>query len=210
MISTKSYFVSFQRERMYWHRASRILSSYAQKLWRGYKGRAIFRRTRAMRLLPDPSDAFAHDAWVKLQQESSPPCRTWNMYSEFVLGKKPRSWADRRVKRNGHFRDVVFWVNNLTQHASWTQPPKWKQLDSRECKMRIQVLQLGYTISQHHTASKLQALWRARIARRNLSLILRARRVVEKAIETYYLEPQNTVALCNYTLHVHVVQVCDN
>ena len=111
------------------------------------------------------------------------------------------------MKRNGYFRDVVFWVNNLTQQTSWTQPSKWKQIDLREYEMRLQVLQLGYTISQHKTASKLQAMWRSRIAKRNLSLILKAQKVVKKAIETYYFNPENIVALCNYTLHVHVVQV---
>ena len=211
MVVVKTYFTSFQYERLFWHRASRILAIFAQRLWRGHKGRSQARRLREMSNLPDPSDTslpYSYDEWVQHQTEAHPPSRTWNMYSEFVLSGKPRTWQERRIKRNGLFyRDVVFWVNNLTQQTSWTQPQKWKILDQQEYIMRLQVIKIGYTLAQHQTACKLQVLWRARVAKRNLSLILRSQRVIKKAIDVYYCDPENIVALCNYTLYIHVVQV---
>jgi hypothetical protein len=209
MVLVKSYFTSFQRERLYWHRASRILASLVQRLWRGHKGRSQTRRLREIKNLSNPSDALKHDEWVKHQEEAYPPSRTWNMYSEFVLSGKPRSWQGRRIKRNGYFKDVIFWVNNLTQQASFTQPARWRELDKREYNMRQQVLKLGYTLAQNETACKLQLIWRARVAKRNLSLILRAHRVMNKAIDVYYTDPNNLVALCNYTLYIHAIKVCN-
>lgn len=208
MIMVKSYFTSFQRERLFWHRASRILAFHLQRFWRGHKGRSKARRIREIETLSNPNDALAFDEWLVHQKEAYPPCRTWNMYSEFVLSGFPMSWEERRLKRDGYFRDVKFYANNLTQQAFWTQPSKWKALDLKELETRVQVVRMGFSVDQHETASKLQSLWRARVAKRNLALLLKAHRVMNKAIEMYYKDPNNIVALCNYTLHVHVVQVC--
>lgn len=209
MAMVRIYFVSFQRERLFWHRASRILAILSQRLWRGYKGRSLARRIFEIKALSDPNNSLAFDEWLSHQQEAYPPRRTWNMYSEFVLSGSPRSWEERRLKRNGcHFRDVKFYANNLTQQVFWNQPPKWKVLDLKEAETRIQVVRMGFSVDQHETASKLQHLWRARVAKKHLTLLLKAHRVMNKAIDLYYKDPNDLIALCNYTLHVHVVQVC--
>ena len=208
MAMAKCFFVSFLKERLFWYQSSRILATLTQRLYRGHRGRAIARRRFEMEQLSDPSKALSFDDWKQHQLMSHPPSRSWNIYSEYVLSGKPRTWQERRVKRRGcYYRDVTFWVNNLTQQASWTQPPKWKELDRQEYEMRQQVLAIGYTLAQNETARKLQNLWRAKVGKRNLSLILKAHKIVKHAIDIYYSEPDNIVALCNFTLHVHVVQV---
>ncbi len=184
MVVVKAYFVSFQRERLFWHRASRILSSTAQRLWRGYKGRSESRHIREMKKLPDPNNAIAFNEWVHHQKEAYPPCRTWNMYSEYILSGKPRSWEERKLKRHGqYFRDVKFYANNLTQQVTWSQPNKWEKIDAKEVEIRLQVVRMGFSVEQHAVASKLQTLWRARIAKRNLAILLKAHRVINEAID---------------------------
>ncbi len=208
MRQVKSYFVNFLKERLYSYQASRNLAIIGQRLWRGHKGRSKFRRLIEMEFLSDPSDALSFDEWIRYQEISHPPRRFWSMYSEYVLSGFPQTWQERKIKRNGRYRDVVFWVNNLTKKASWTQPQKWKDFDNKEFEMRQQVLKLGYDLTQNKIAKKLQNLWRATKAKKNLSLMLRARNIVRDAVDMYYSsKTENIVALCNYTLHLHAIQV---
>ena len=207
MVVMKSYFINYRKDRLTWYRSSRILATTIQKLYHGHKGRSTSRRLIDMQALPNPRRAIAFDAWLQIQHISHPPSRTWNIYSEYVLSGKPRTWKERRIKRNGRYRDVVFYVNNLTRQARWEQPPNWIDLDRRDREHRLQVLKSGYTHCENETATKLQLLWRTRIAKRNLALFIRAQKVMKQSIDKYEEQPDNIVSLCNYTLHLHVVKV---
>ena len=108
------------------------------------------------------------------------------------------------MKRNGCFRDVRFYAHNITRCGTWDQPTKWHSVDQRAYEQRQSILLLGFTADQDKAARTMQQLWRARVARRHLTLILKAQRLMSTAEEKYEAEPHCLEALCNYTLKTHV------
>ena len=206
MRTARLYYLYFHRETLILHRHCRILATSVQRLWRGYGGKANARKIREQNTLPDPANALHHEEWVQFQKDSNPPRRTWCSYSEYVLGGYPRTWPERTAtKRHGmFFRDVKFWINNVTRTAYWDQPDAWKLLDRRSMEERISILKLGYTMEQYNATRKVQQLWRAKVAKRHLQLILTAHRLMSGAEERYFRKPKDLSALCNYVLYVHV------
>ncbi|KAL3804333.1 hypothetical protein HJC23_011261 [Cyclotella cryptica] len=184
------YFKFILWERLWWHRASRILALIAQRLWRGFTGRAYFRRLHEMRNLPNPNDIRNHDFWEQLQNEAHPPTKELGVYAEYTLGGTPRTWAERNYeKRNGMYRDVVFYANVVTRRAMWTKPNGWLFRDHRE-----------------YYVLRLQTFWRARVAKRKIRLLVKAKILLENA---YSKDLENTkqdiTSLCNFALYTHVV-----
>ena len=208
MRSKKLYYSSFLRDRLWWYRASRNVSIPSQRLWRGFCGRSRARKLREMMALPNPSKAQNFEIWIRIQKEAHPPQRVWKTWAEYVLSGYPRTWDERSIKRNGiYYRDVKFWVNMVTRKSTWTQPQEWVVLDRKEFENRLETLRMGFTLEQRVATQKLQALWRAKRARKYLSFILHAKRIMDKAILTYSQNPSDITALVNYTLYVHVILV---
>lgn len=185
-----SYFKSYNRERLWWYRASRNLALAAQCLWRGFKARSHFRQLYEMNHLPDPTDMRNFDFWERCQYEAHPPKRELGIFAEYTLSGTPRSWQDRNVKRDGVFyRDVVFYANTITKRATWTKPKGWLFKDHRE-----------------YYVLRVQTFWRARVAKRKIRLYTKAKLLLENA-HSQDLEKtkQDIASLCNYTLYVHCV-----
>ena len=203
-----TYYNNFLRERLWWYRASRELSSHVQRLWRGFCGRSRARKGAEMAVLPDPSSALNFELWIQHQKEAHPPRRAWKMWAEYILSGYPRTWHERSIKRHDiYYRNVKFWVNVVTRKSSWVQPGEWVILDRNAFENRQQVFRLGFTLEQSSSAGRLQALWRAKRARRYLGFILHAKRIMDKAVIAYSHDPDNITALVNYTLYVHVILV---
>ena len=130
------------------------------------------------------------------------------MWAEYILSGYPRTWNERTIKRHDtYYRDVKFWVNVVTRKSIWVQPKEWIILDKKSYENRQQALRLGFTLEQTSSAGKLQALWRAKRARRYLGFVLHAKRIMDKAVIAYSHDPDNITALVNYTLYVHVILV---
>ena len=167
---------SFQKERLWWYQSQRNLAHIGQRLWRGHFARAKYRRRREMLTLSDPTKGANFNYWIKLKEESNPPSRTWGIHAEYVIGGKPQTWNERNtIKRfDKYYRDVVFYVNTMTCCTSWDQPPGWISLDRRQYKQRQETFSYGYAIAEFNTAQKLQSIWRAKVARNYLRLILRS------------------------------------
>jgi tetratricopeptide (TPR) repeat protein len=143
-----------------------------------------------MKHLPSPTDIRNHDFWEKLQKAAHPPSRELGVYAEYTLGGTPKTWAERNlVKRNGMFRDVVFYANTITKRATWTRPKGWLFKDYRE-----------------YYILRLQTFWRARVAKRKIRLLVKARTLLSNA-HSKELEntKQDITSLCNYALYNHVV-----
>jgi len=80
----------------------------------------------------------------------------------------------------------------------------WRDVDQRAYEIRLSIQKLGFTASQNAAALRMQHLWRARVARRLLKLILRAHHLMSAAEAMYESSPENIAALCNYSLYLHV------
>lgn len=194
----------FDRERLILYRDSRRLAVHLQRLWRGYVGRAASRRMMEIKILPDPQLPRNFDFWLQIQTVSSPPARMQGIFLEYVLSGCPKSWKHRNViKRNGHFRDVKFYVNSITRKVSWEQPKRWQDIDSIAKRQRISIINMGFTLEQNRLASSLQLLWRAKKARIYLLLLLKANRIMSRAQENFDTDPKNMTSLVNYTLYAH-------
>jgi hypothetical protein len=192
----------FDRERLTLYRNTRLLARILQRLWRGHKGRSKARRQMEMMSLPDPSVSRNFDFWLEIQSNSNPPVRSFGIWIENVLSGYPRNWEERNgVKRNGYYRDVKFYTNSITRKVIWEQPEKWKEADYESLCQRIMIIKLGFTMAQNETASKLQSLWRAKVARRYLNTLLKANRIMLRAPEEYLTNPNSMSALVNYTLY---------
>ena len=114
------------------------------------------------------------------------------------------SWYERNnVKRNDSLRDVKFYAHNVTRCVTWVQPNQWASLDQRAYEQRRSVLLLGFTVEQDNAAKILQQLYRARVARQHLTLLLKAQRLMSTAVEKFDTNPKDLQALCNYTLFTH-------
>jgi len=149
---------SFKRERLWWFRASRILATTAQSLWRGFKGRSRYRRVYEMATCPDPSKAKNVAFWEKCQADSYPPKRQLGIYAEYTLSGHPITWTERNLtKRHGvFFRDVSFYANTITKRASWEKPKGWTFKDQRE-----------------YYVLRVQTFWRARAVRKRIRLLVK-------------------------------------
>lgn len=185
-----SYYKSVLHERLWWFRASRILANTGQRLWRGFKGRSISRRIYEMKHLPSPADIRNHDFWEKLQHEAHPPTKELGIYCEYTLSGHPRTWAERNlVKRNGMYRDVAFYANTITKRATWSKPRGWQFKDHRE-----------------YYVLRLQTFWRARVAKRKIRILVKAKTLLENA---HSKELENTkqgiTTLCNFALYAHAI-----
>lgn len=191
----------FDRERLVMYRNTRILASLLQRIWRGHKGRSFARRLIEIIRLPDPSMSKNYSFWLEIQTNSNPPVRTYGIWNESVLSGYPRSWEERnRIKRNGYFRDVKFYTNSITRKVTWEQPIHWKEADFKSMRQRLTIFRLGFTMEQNKTASMLQSLWKAKVARRYLNILLKANRIMLKAREEYETHPNSMTSLVNYTL----------
>jgi len=182
---------SFKRERLWWFRASRILATTAQSLWRGFKGRSRYRRVYEMATCPDPSKAKNVAFWEKCQADSYPPKRQLGIYAEYTLSGHPITWTERNLtKRHGvFFRDVSFYANTITKRASWEKPKGWTFKDQRE-----------------YYVLRVQTFWRARAVRKRIRLLVKAQTLLERAnSEELEKTKMDITTLCNYTLHVHIV-----
>jgi tetratricopeptide (TPR) repeat protein len=191
MYAALCHYKTVLRERLWWYRASRILALSTQRLWRGFKGRSVWRRLFEMKRLPSPTDIRNHDFWEKLQSEAHPPAKELGIYAEYTLSGTPKTWSERNlVKRNGMYRDVVFYANTITKRATWTQPKGWKFKDHRE-----------------YYILRLENFWRARVARRKIRLLAKARTLLENAHSKELANTkQDITSLCNFALYAHVVR----
>ena len=187
---TMSYFQSYNRERLWWYRASRRLGLNVQRLWRGFKARSEYRQLYEMKRLPDPTDSRNYEFWKQCQRQAHPPKQEIGIFAQYTLSGTPWTWEERRVKRDGiFFRDVIFYANTITKSATWSKPKGWKFTDHR-----------GYY------ALRLQTFWRARIAKRRIRLLTKSKLLLENA-PTQDLDKatHDIVDLCNYTLYLHIV-----
>lgn len=98
----------------------------------------------------------------------------------------------------------------MTRRASWVQPEQWMIHNQKSYEQRQQVLHLGYIIEAHNAAGKMQSLWRAKRAMKNLAMILCAKRIMDSSKIKFLTDPCDVVALCNYTLYVHAMLVSPN
>eukprot|EP00956_Cyclotella_meneghiniana_P022215 scaffold41685_cov73-Cyclotella_meneghiniana.AAC.1 len=191
MYCAQHYYKSVLYERLWWYRASRVLAMNVQRLWRGFQGRSIYRHLYEIKHLPSPTDIRNHDFWEKLQNEAFPPAKELGVYAEYILGGYPRTWAERnQIKRRGmYYRDVAFYANTITKRATWTRPKGWIFKDHRE-----------------YYILRLQTFWRARVAKRKIRLLVKAKVLLENA-HSRELEKtkQDITSLCNFALHAHVV-----
>ena len=100
------------------------------------------------------------------------------------------SWQERSLKlEGGFFRDAVFYANTITKRPSWTQPR-------------------GFEFRNHdeYYALRVQTFWRARVAKRKISLFTKAKLLLERAHTTdLELTKPSITTLCNFTLHAHAV-----
>lgn len=209
MLVIRKNFIAFEYQRLWYYRALRILAGIIQRLWRGKKGRAQARKQREMIYLPNPSLAVNFDWWLQCQKECSPPRRTWNAFSEYILSGHPTSWKERNlVKRQSlYYRDVRFYVNNVTLKSSWEQPAIWRDFDKKQLNDRISLQKVGFTIKQDEASRKIQSFIRCRRSRYHFQLIMKVNFIMSNA-EQYQMHPNNIVALCNYTFYVHAA-LCD-
>jgi hypothetical protein len=76
--------------------------------------------------------------------------------------------------------------------------------DQRDYEQRLAIQQLGFTVGQDKAARKLQESWRGKIASRHLTLLLKATRLMANSQSVFESDPEDMMALCNYTLFVHV------
>lgn len=191
MHAAQSYFKTVLHERLWWYRASRRLAINVQRLWRGFKGRSTYRQLYEITNLPSPTDIRNHDFWDRLQKDAHPPAKELGLYAEYTLSGYPRTWNERNlVKRNGMYRDVVFYANTITKRATWTRPKGWLFKDRRE-----------------YYILRLQTFWRARVAKRKIRLLIKAKTLLENA-HSKELEnvKQSITSLCNFALYTHVVE----
>lgn len=191
MFLSMSYFLSYNRERLWWYRASRNLACNAQRLWRGFKARSEYRQLYEMKRLPDPAKSRNYEFWKNCQREAHPPKKEIGIFAQYTLSGTPLTWEERRVKRGGIFyRDVTFYANTITKSATWSKPKGWT-----------------FTDHQGYYALRLQTFWRARIAKRRIRLLTKAKLLLENAPTQDLDKPtHNIVDLCNYTLYLHIVQ----
>lgn len=191
MYCAQYHYKSVLHERLWWYRASRVLAIYIQRLWNGFQGRSIYRRLYEMKHLPSPTDIRNHGFWEKLQNEAFPPVKELGVYAEYILSGHPRTWMERNQikRREMYYRDVVFYANTITKRATWSRPKGWLFKDHRE-----------------YYILRLQTFWRARVAKRKIRLLVKAKVLLENA-HSKELEntKQDITSLCNFALHAHVV-----
>ena len=203
------HYDTFLRERLWWYRATITLALTAQRIWRGHIGRSDYRKRLERRWLPDPSVTLNHEFWMECQSQAGRPHRSRGVFAEYILGRTPTAWSDHNTcKREPvlYFRDVKFYANTVTGKVMWDQPAEWADWDQRQIDRQRQVRELGYSLDTQEAASRFQAFWRACIARKNLSLILKAKSIMEGAEEEYLQNPQDMRAVSNYALWAHAIR----
>ena len=194
MKSIRHHYKQFLWEKLWFHRAARILSLHGQRLWRGYKGRLVKCRVEAISKLPSPKDASNFAYWLDIQKRCQPPIRRIGIFSEYYL------------KCKKEYQKIKFYVNNITKKVMWDQPNDVVLADKGDFIARNQIRLLGYTRKESNCAKYLQCLWRARSIRKNFNLVMKAKRIAEHAEEKYFKNPKDITALCNYALYVHLFQ----
>ena len=196
MYAERSFYLNFYRERLLFYRKCLVLATACQRLWRGYLARASTRALIERRNLPDPKDPKNHDHWMMIQEESHPPIRQFGVLAEYVLSGAPKTWEDRRIKRQGkYFRDVKFFVHCITRKSYWYNPSSCSE-DHVQNRDHYQA-----------TVFKIQHWWRVRMLHKGLSLLAKAGRIMSSAEKMYASNAKDETVLYNYTLYVHVILV---
>eukprot|EP00592_Proboscia_alata_P000879 CAMPEP_0194372564 /NCGR_PEP_ID=MMETSP0174-20130528/20949_1 /TAXON_ID=216777 /ORGANISM="Proboscia alata, Strain PI-D3" /LENGTH=607 /DNA_ID=CAMNT_0039151173 /DNA_START=102 /DNA_END=1922 /DNA_ORIENTATION=- len=196
----------FTKERLWWYRAATCFAQTCQRLWRGYKSRVQMRRLYEIHRLPDPDLSSAHEFWLDCQQKAHKPNRMFGVYLEYTLDGCPKTWHDRRNKRDGRFfRDVKFYVHSITRKAQWLKPERWCEKDEMHKIHMKEIKEKGFKLMENDSALRLQSMWRTRRTRKNFQMLLRGRKIGMEAEDTYLQNPTDPKALTNYALAIHVL-----
>jgi hypothetical protein len=194
----RSFYKAFYRERLIFYKRRIYLAKTYQRLWRGYLGRAVTRKLLERMTLPDPNDPRNHDRWLLIQEESHPPLQRHGVIAEYILSGAPKCWKDRRVKRNEkHFRDVKFWVNEITRKVYWEKPVEYFVKDN----------EVSNITKYQNAVVSVQRWWRIKMLKKCLRLLAKASRIMQAVDKYSNVLDDDDIALYNYTLYVHVILV---
>ena len=156
-----------------------------QKHFRGAQGRKYARQYRAQ--WKGPESFFE---WEKVRKRGQ-ICNTFNLWEERIF---PESL------------DAVFYSHQITGQCQWEKPQEWVESDYLAFLDRQTLYYYGYTVEMQRSASKLQALWRARDARRHFSIIIKSIQIMKNCEIDYLRRPDNLTALCNYMVYLHTMK----
>ncbi|KAG1709367.1 hypothetical protein DVH05_020022 [Phytophthora capsici] len=156
-----------------------------QRTFRGFVGRKLAYREQVIQRL-GPKGYFE---WEALRKRAA-VVRSFKVWDEMEARDFPR---------------VLFYCHQVTSACSWEKPSPWIQADREAFENRRQLAKWGYTEQMQQAARTLQSLWRARVARISLQMIIRAVKLMRTCEQEYLEDPTNLAKMGNYVLYLHTI-----
>ncbi|KAL3672869.1 hypothetical protein V7S43_002171 [Phytophthora oleae] len=167
------------------HLKRRLAARDIQTTFRDFVGRKLAYREQVIQRL-GPKGYFEWDALRK----------------RACVVRSFKVWAEMEAR---DFPHVLFYCHQVTSACSWEKPPPWIQVDREAFENRRQLAKWGYTEQMQQAAGTLQTLWRARVARISLQMIIRAVKLMRTCEQEYLEDPTNLAKMGNYVLYLHTI-----
>lgn len=100
--------------------------------------------------------------------------------------------------------DVFFYAHKLTGKCQWDKPWVVANQDSDDMKEFRDLRERGFTKSMIRCALLVQGAWRSKKAREGFKMLIKGKRLMDKAEDKYLNNPRSIIHLCNYMLLVLV------
>jgi len=198
--SWRAFFVriwfKIEKKKLELSRKKLLVTPTIQRFLRGHKARKRVRLIRARTISPAPR---TQEDWDKLMLVAK-------------LEREFRLWQAYLLK----YPDVRFYRNRVSEICSWDKPSELDRKDHEEYQEFWQVQANGYTLKELRFAVKLQNIYRGKRIREQFRLMVKGVNIMRNAEDTYLNHPfrsdaaendlEGMVNLCNYTLHLHVVE----
>ncbi|KAK1940637.1 Ankyrin-2 [Phytophthora citrophthora] len=167
------------------HLKRRLAARDIQRTFRGFVARKLAYREQVVQRL-GPKGYFE---WEALRKRAS-------------VVRSFKVWDEMEAR---DFPHVLFYCHQVTNACSWEKPLPWIQVDREAFENRQQLAKWGYTEVMQQAAQTLQALWRARVARISLQMIIRAVKLMKTCEQEYLEDPTNFAKMGNYVLYLHTI-----
>jgi hypothetical protein len=172
-------------ERMWYHRAARILAFMIHRAWRAHQHWRLKMMFNVASQAPKSSRE-----WQRILDAAGSVLRVFSSFEEYNYpGTKGM---------------VKFYHNTFNGQFSFHKPPAWVKKDKEQMYEERCIRKMGFVPSHVKAATMFSAMFRGFMARKQFELIRRGVYLSSTAEDQYLRDPDNDRNLFNYALHCHV------
>ncbi|CAN0024783.1 unnamed protein product, partial [Phaeothamnion confervicola] len=175
---------------LWWRRAQLRLARLVQRCWRGCRYGRRLRRAAAAAAAAEQAE-WSEREWAAAVAAAGAPRAKKAGWQQFLLAGS---------------MDTMFYRHPAAGVHQWEAPTTWLARERLEQEDRARARRDGVTAAKTAAARRVQAAWRARLARERLRRFIQAKKLSASAEEEYLSQPRDPKRMVAYLLFLHCVR----